>query len=127
MNITAQTVHKPHIAKNEKQFVRVGVGVIIQNKEGNVLIGKRKGSHAQYYSIPGGNMEIGESFEQTATREIQEETNLIIENPQVIAVTNNIETYKKENIHYCYCRFCLYEGKTLHNVKICLHSSFRRT
>ena len=48
---------------------KVGLGVIIVNKDGNILIGKRKGSHAQKYSIPGGHLEIGETFEQGTIRE----------------------------------------------------------
>ena len=79
---------------------RVGLGVIIVNKDGNILIGKRKGSHAQKYSIPGGHLEMGETFEQGAFREIKEETDLDIFEPKVIAVTNNLETYKEEGKHY---------------------------
>ena len=78
----------------------VGIGVIILNAQGKVLIGKRKGSHAPYYSIPGGHLELGESFEVAAIKEIKEETNLTIINPKVICVTNNLDTYKLENKHY---------------------------
>ena len=62
----------------ETNHPRVGLGIIIVNKEGNILIGKRKGSHAQKYSIPGGHLDLGETFEQGAIREIKEETNLDI-------------------------------------------------
>lgn len=79
---------------------RVGLGVIILNNEGQVLIGKRKGSHAQKYSIPGGHLDSGETFEECSIREIKEETNLDILNPNVIAVTNNLDTYKEEGKHY---------------------------
>ena len=79
---------------------KVGLGVIIVNNEGRVLIGKRKGSHAQKYSIPGGHLELGQTFEAGAMKEIKEETNLDIENPRVIAVTNNLETYREEGKHY---------------------------
>jgi 8-oxo-dGTP diphosphatase len=78
----------------------VGLGVIIVNDDGKILIGKRKGSHAPYYSIPGGNLELGETFEEGAIREIKEETNLDIKNPEVIVVTNNLETYRREGLHY---------------------------
>jgi 8-oxo-dGTP diphosphatase len=77
----------------------VGLGVIIVNKDGKILIGKRKGKHAPYYSIPGGHLENGETFEDGAKREIKEETGLILKNAKVIGVTNNLETYKKEGIH----------------------------
>jgi ADP-ribose pyrophosphatase YjhB (NUDIX family) len=79
---------------------RVGLGVVLINNEGKVLIGKRTGSHAQKYSIPGGNLELGETFEHGATREIKEETDLDVKNPKVIGVTNNLETYKSEGPHY---------------------------
>lgn len=79
---------------------RIGLGIIIVNKEGRILIGKRRGSHAQKYSIPGGHLEMGETFEIGATREIKEETDLDIFEPKVIAVTNNLETFKEEGKHY---------------------------
>lgn len=79
---------------------RVGMGAIIVNKENNILIGKRCGEHAPYYSIPGGKLDLGETFEQGIIREIKEETNLDIKNPQLIAVTNNLETFQQEGVHY---------------------------
>ncbi|HIF9511862.1 NUDIX domain-containing protein [Photobacterium damselae] len=78
----------------------VGIGVIIQNSEGKILIGKRKNSHAPYFSIPGGHLEIGETFEACAYREVLEETGLKIENPTVIAVTNNLETFHESGKHF---------------------------
>jgi len=79
---------------------KVGLGVIIVNPEGKVLVGKRKGSHAQKWSIPGGHLELGGTFESDAIREVKEETNLNIENPRVMAVSNNLETYREEGKHY---------------------------
>lgn len=79
---------------------RVGLGVIIVNEEGKILVGKRKGSHAPYYSIPGGALELGESLEKGAVREVAEETGLAIFDPKVIAVVNNIETYRSEGVHF---------------------------
>ncbi len=78
---------------------KVGVGIIIENQEGQILIGKRKGSHAPYYSIPGGHIEMGETFEAAAIKEVEEETGLKIKNPQVFSVTNNLRTYEQESIH----------------------------
>ncbi|MFA5127489.1 MAG: NUDIX domain-containing protein [Patescibacteria group bacterium] len=84
----------------EKNRPRVGTGVIVVNREGKILIGKRINSHAPYYSIPGGHLELGETFEESAIREIKEETDLDITNPKVIAVTNNLETFRNEGLHY---------------------------
>ena len=78
---------------------KVGIGVIAINKDSKVLIGKRIGSHAQKYSIPGGHLDFGETFEDAAVRELKEETSLDGKNPKVIAVTNNLETYREEKVH----------------------------
>ncbi len=77
----------------------VGVGIIIENEEGKILIGKRKGSHAPYYSIPGGHLELGETFEEAAIREVYEEVGIFINDPIVVSVTNNLRTYKDEQVH----------------------------
>lgn len=77
----------------------VGIGVILINKEGKILIGKRKTKIAPKYSIFGGALEMGETFEEAAIREAKEETDLDIENPKVFSITNNIETFKEEGIH----------------------------
>ncbi|MBY5991847.1 nucleotide triphosphate diphosphatase NUDT15 [Ferrimonas balearica] len=79
---------------------KVGIGIIIQRQDGKILIGKRRGSHAPYWSIPGGHLELGEGFEAAAIREIEEETGLRIRDPQVIAVTNNLRTFAEEGKHY---------------------------
>ncbi|MFH1405284.1 MAG: NUDIX domain-containing protein [Patescibacteria group bacterium] len=85
---------------DDQEFVKVGLGVIIENDQGQILIGKRIGDIAPYYSIPGGHVEPGETFEQTAVREIAEEVGLELLNPVVIAITNNLQTYQENGKHY---------------------------
>ena len=82
------------------QRPNVGIGIIIQNANGEILVGKRKGSHSPFYSIPGGHLEMGETFEEGIKKEVLEETSLIIENPVVIAITNNLRTYQSTGIHH---------------------------
>lgn len=77
----------------------VGIGVILVNKKGRILVGKRKVKPALKYSIFGGGLEMGESFEENAIREAKEETNLDINNPKVIAITNNLDTFNEEGMH----------------------------
>ena len=77
----------------------IGIGVILVNPAGHILIGKREGSHAPYWSIPGGYLEPGETFESAAIREVKEETGLDIVNPIVVGVSNNLETWKAEGVH----------------------------
>lgn len=74
----------------------VGVGVFII-KDGKFLMAKRKGAHGSgTWIVPGGWMEFGESFEQTAEREVAEEVDLRIKNIEFGAVTNNVF---KEGVH----------------------------
>ncbi len=65
--------------KGEFKIPRVGSAVLIEHK-GKYLLGKRnKINYQNFWIIPGGKVEWGENLEQTAKREIKEETNLDIE------------------------------------------------
>ena len=78
--------------------VRVGVGVFIM-KDGKFLMQQRHGSHGEgTWSVPGGHLEFGEQFEDTAKRKVKEETNLAIKNIRFGAVTNDY--FDEENKHY---------------------------
>jgi 8-oxo-dGTP diphosphatase len=85
--------------KNISQNIDVGVGVVIPRVDGKILVGKRIGNHAPYYTIPGGKMFVGETFEQAAIREVEEETGLHIQSLSVIGITNNLFSYKHEGYH----------------------------
>jgi len=80
------------------KIARVGVGVFIF-KDSKFIMGKRKGSHgSDTWSIPGGHLEYGETFEDTAKREAIEETDLTVTNVRFAAVTNDY--FPKEDKHY---------------------------
>ncbi|MEX1059196.1 MAG: NUDIX domain-containing protein [Candidatus Saccharimonadales bacterium] len=75
----------------------VGVGVFIF-KDKKFLMILRRGAHGKgTWSVPGGWMEFGESFKDTAKREVIEEVGLKIKNIRFGAVTNNV--FPKEKIH----------------------------
>ena len=77
---------------------KVGVGVFVW-KDGKFLMGKRRGSHGHdTWSIPGGHLEFGESWEEAAKREVMEETGLVIDNVRFLAATNDV--FEKEGKHY---------------------------
>lgn len=68
---------------------QVGLGVVIL-RDGKVLVGQRRGAHgADTWSIPGGHVEFGESWEQCARREAKEETGLEIEHITFLGVTDD--------------------------------------
>ena len=74
-----------------------GVGVFIF-KDGKFLMLERQGAHgAGSWTVPGGWMEYGETFEKTARREVMEEVGLKIKNVRFGAVTNNI--FPEDKIH----------------------------
>ncbi len=78
----------------------VGVGaVLVCNKR--ILLEKRKSEPGRgKWSIPGGLVEIGEKAEQTVIREVKEETNLEVEQPELIDVVNNITLDEDRRIRY---------------------------
>ncbi|WP_035387506.1 nucleotide triphosphate diphosphatase NUDT15 [Ferrimonas senticii] len=84
---------------SNQQRPAIGVGIIIERNDGMILLGKRRGGHAPYWSIPGGHLELGESFEEAAARELLEETGLQLGELTVVALTNNLQTYRHEGYH----------------------------
>ncbi len=78
--------------------VPVGVGVIIV-RQGKILIGRRNGKNGyNTWSMPGGHLDVGETPQDTAVREVLEETGLVVANPQFIGYTNDI--FPQDRKHY---------------------------
>jgi 8-oxo-dGTP diphosphatase len=78
--------------------VEAGIGVIVK-KDGKVLLGKRLNSHgAGTWSFPGGHLEVNETWEECAEREVLEEANIKISNLKFADVTNDI--FIEEKKHY---------------------------
>jgi len=87
--------------KEDKEYPKVGIGVMIQNKKGEVLLGLRKGSHGSgEWSFPGGHLEMSETIFETAKRETKEETNLDINKFELISVADELRYLKSDGKHY---------------------------
>lgn len=77
---------------------RIGIGVFVF-KDGKFLMGKRKGAHGEgSWSVPGGHLDFGESIEEGARRETEEETGVRVNDLKIVGFTNDI--FKKEKKHY---------------------------
>ncbi len=83
----------------EEKRVKVGVGIIIL-KDGKVLLGKRHNDpekadsdlHGEgTWTMPGGKMEFGEDLEETAAREVLEETGMRVkkEDLELVSIGND--------------------------------------
>lgn len=76
----------------------VGVGVIVRHDD-QVLLMKRQNSHGHgTWSMPGGHLEYGESPQECAIREVEEEVGILVSNPTFCTITNDI--FQEEGKHY---------------------------
>jgi 8-oxo-dGTP diphosphatase len=80
--------------------VRVGVGVLVVDGD-RVLMGRRLGSHgAGKLALPGGHLEVGESFTECAARELMEETGISMAAGSFEKVATTNDPMPGEDKHY---------------------------
>ena len=81
-----------------KKNVKAGFGVMVL-KDGRLLIGRRHEDpnkadselHGEgTWTMPGGKLEFGETFEEGAIREMKEETNMDLKKVKIIYVENSM-------------------------------------
>ncbi|MGL1893914.1 MAG: NUDIX domain-containing protein [Spirochaetaceae bacterium] len=75
---------------------RIGTGVVVFNKQGQILMGKRTYKPIGY-SLPGGHLEFGETLKDCAKREVFEEAGVEIENIEIITIGENL--FLDKNFH----------------------------
>lgn len=74
-----------------KPIILAGAGAIIEDQTGRILLQHRTDNHC--WGIPGGSMELGESYEETARREVFEETGLHVGELNVFYLNSGQHTY----------------------------------
>jgi 8-oxo-dGTP diphosphatase len=89
----------------EKPRVGVGFGVMLLDKGGRILLGRRHSDpnkadselHGEgSWTMPGGKLEFGESFEAGARRELMEETGMKLGVVKLVCVSND----KVDDAHF---------------------------
>jgi mutator protein MutT len=74
-----------------RPVIMVGAGVIILDEQDRMLLTQRSDNGA--WSIPGGSMEPGETLEEVARRETEEEVGLTVEQMDFFGVFSGPELY----------------------------------
>lgn len=93
----------------KESLLTVGCGVIITNED-KILLQHRVDE--DNWCIPGGVMELGETFEETAKRETYEETGLIVEELQLFGL------YSGESCFVTYPN-----GDQVYSVQVIFHAT----
>lgn len=79
-----------------------GVPAIIQNSKGEILLGKRNANmnnYPNFWGLPGGLIEYGETIEQAIKRELKEELGV---DSEVIKYARPIMNLPTKEFHYQY-------------------------
>ncbi len=71
--------------------LRVRVAALIQNEKGEILLIRQKKKKKDYWLLPGGGIEFGETAEQALERELKEELNIELSNQTFLLLNENID------------------------------------
>ena len=74
---------------------RVGVGIVVLNKENKIFVAKRIDNPKNFWQMPQGGVDEGEDFLSAAYRELEEETS--IKNVELITEIDETTTYELPN------------------------------
>ncbi|MBP5492772.1 MAG: NUDIX hydrolase [Clostridiales bacterium] len=78
-------------ANSHRPLIMAGAGIIFLNERNEILLQKRTDNGLWGY--PGGSMELGESFEECARREAQEESGLICDELEYFCQESGASTH----------------------------------
>lgn len=90
-----------------KPFILVGSTIVVMNEKNEILFQHR--SDSKEWGLPGGAMEMGETLEQTAERELYEETGLKANSFKFIDILSGSNLYYRyPNGDEVYNVICVY-------------------
>ncbi len=72
--------------------LRIGVGIVVLNKENKIFVAKRIDNPKNFWQMPQGGVDDGENFLEAAYRELEEETS--IKNVKLIQEINETMIYE---------------------------------
>ena len=75
---------KPLDAESSSPIFRIGVFALIFNYEKQILLGHRR--DIDWWNLPGGGMEYGETVDEALCREVREETGLEVKVERLVGV-----------------------------------------
>lgn len=81
---------------------QVAVGAVVVKDRKILLVKRIKAPHKNLWAIPGGSVELGETLQEAAEREVREETGLIIKAEEPIYTFDLIEQNDKGSIQFHY-------------------------
>jgi 8-oxo-dGTP diphosphatase len=84
MMIKGVIMAKPLDAESSSPIFRIGVFALIFNHEQQILLGHRR--DIDWWNLPGGGMEVGETVDEAVCREVREETGLEVKVEQLVGV-----------------------------------------
>lgn len=91
-----------------ENITRVGVAVVLRNKDNKILLGYRNSSLGKHtWELPGGKVKFGENTKATAKRELKEETDIDIEMSDLVLYGVS-DTMFDVDLHYV---TIIYEAK----------------
>jgi 8-oxo-dGTP diphosphatase len=98
---------RPLDAESSSPIFRIGVYALIFDDEGRVLLGHRR--DIDWWNLPGGGMEAGETVDEAICREVREETGLEVKVERLVGVYSKPQ--KQEVVLTFLCQVI---GGTLH-------------
>ena len=70
-------------------------------RDGNIVVTHRNKFGLEYYILPGGGVDLGETIEQALYRELSEEACVQVANPRLVFVERAEEPYGTQHIFLC--------------------------